>query len=492
LVDTLPRFASRAVGVVVLVQVAVLTALSGGYGFHRDELYFIAAGKRPDWGYVDQPPLTPLLARLSTGLFGETPPGLRVVVTLLGAVTVVVVALVARELGGGRNAQLFTAVATALSAYVVVVSHILSTTSVDMLVWALLGLFALKLFRTGDGRWWLAVGAAVGAGLDNKWLILGLVFAIGVALLVVGPRAVLRTWWLAAGIGVALVLAAPILIWQAAHDFPLLTVASGISADDGAENRVLYVPLQLLYVSPVLVPVWVAGLVRLFRDPAVRFARALGLAYLVLSVVLLALGGKPYYGVPLLVLLIAAGAEPVLRWLDRPVRRAVAGTLAVVGAVVSLVVGLPVLPADALGPVVAMNAEQGEQVGWPGFAEKVAGVWADLPAADRDRAVVFTANYGQAGALEHYRADLGLPVPYSGHMSYADWGPPPDDMSGPVVVVGEFSPTWLDTMFTGCGRVAEIDNGYDWDNDEQGAQVRLCSGTTRPWSQLWPDLRHFY
>lgn len=180
-----------------------------------------------------------------------------------------------------------------------------------------------------SGRWWLAIGATVGVGMANKWLILLLVLVIGVALLIVGPRAVLRTWWLAAGIGVALVLAAPVLVWQAAHDFPMLTVASGISEDDGAENRVLFVPMQLILVSPVLVPVWVAGIVRLLRDPAVRFARAIGLSYPLLCVVLLALGGKPYYAVPLLVLLTAAGAAPTLRWLaggtSRRVVTAVAG-----------------------------------------------------------------------------------------------------------------------------------------------------------------------
>ena len=489
--DVLPRFAARAVSMVVAVQVAVLTALSGGYGFHRDELYFIAAGKRPDWGYVDQPPITPMLARLSTGLFGDTPMGLRVVATLLGAAMVVVITLVARELGGGRAAQVFTAAATALASYVVVVSHMLATNTVDMVLWALLALFALRLFRTGDGRWWLAIGATVGVGMANKWLILLLVLAIGVAVLVVGPRSVLRTWWLAAGVGVALVLAAPVLVWQAAHDFPMLTVASGISANDGAENRALFVPMQLIYMSPVLVPVWVAGLVRLLRDPDLRFARALGLSYPVLCVVLLALGGKPYYSVPLLALATAAGAEPTLRWLrGGTLRRAVAGVAAVVGAAMSAIVGLPVLPVDSLGLAVALNKEQGEQVGWHEFASTVADVWHRIP--DTSHAVIFTSNYGQAGAIEQYHDELGLPVPYSDHMSYSDWGPPADGMTGPVVLVGEFGPATVADHFTGCERVTEIDTGYDWDNDEQGTDIWLCTGPARPWSQLWPELRHYY
>ncbi len=132
------------------------------------------------------------------------------------------------------------------------------------------GFFVIRLLRTGDGRWWIAIGAAVGLALTNKWLVPLLVLALGVSLVVVGPRWVLRTWWLAAGVAVALVISAPIVIWQAAHGFPLLTVARGISDVDGSENRVLFIPLQLMYVSPVLVPVLVAGFLALWRDRRFR------------------------------------------------------------------------------------------------------------------------------------------------------------------------------------------------------------------------------
>lgn len=489
--DPLPRFASTAVGAVVAVQVAVLAALSGRYGFHRDELYFMAAGERSAWGYVDQPPLTPMLARFSTAVFGDTPTGLRVVAILAGALTAVVIALVARELGGGRAAQVAAAAMTAGSSYVLVVSHMLGTNSVDTLVWSLLGLFALKLYRSGDPRWWLALGATVGVGVANKWLVGLAVLGLAVGLLAVGPRAVLRTWWLGAGVALALLVAAPTLVWQATNDFPLLTVAGGISADDGVENRILFVPMQLVYLSPVLVPVWVAGLVRLWRDPEVRWARSLTLAYPVVCVVLLVLGGKPYYPVPLLLLLAAAGAEPALRWARR--QRANAVVTAGIGLVMNVLVALPVLPPAALGPVLVMNAEQGEQVGWPEFATTVADVWSDLPSSDRDTAVVVTSNYGQAGALERHGPERGLPGPYSPHMSYWDWGPPPDDRTGPILLVGDFAEdTATPSAFTGCRPVAAHDNGLGLDNDEQGTVILRCTGTTAPWSVIWPDLRRYY
>jgi 4-amino-4-deoxy-L-arabinose transferase-like glycosyltransferase len=476
------------VGIVLGVQAVVLTALSGRYGFHRDELYFLATARHLAWGYVDQPPLTPALAALASGLFGATPVGLRVVATLCGLGTVLLTALIARELGGGRGAQVFTAVATALGSFGLVVTHMLSTTTVDLLVWTALALVLLRLTRTGDGRWWVLAGAVAGVGLENKWLVLLLCAGWAAALLAVGPRAVLRSGWLAAGAAVALALAAPSLVWQATHGWPLVGLASGISAEDGGENRVLFVPLQIAYLSPVLVPTAVAGFLRVWRDPGLRWARAGVLVYPVVAVVALVLGGKPYYVVPPLLVLLAAGAGPTLAWLARgsTARRAWSALAAAVGVAVAVLVGLPVLPPSRLDPVLALNKEAGEQVGWPELVGTVAAARDALPAAERATAVVFTSNYGEAGAVDRYGPGLGLPPAYSGHMSFADWGPPPDSADGPVLVVGEAA-----ARFTGCTPLA-VDHAPDGvDNEEDGVVVSRCA-LPEPWSQLWPGLRHGY
>lgn len=493
--ESLPRFAAVPVGIVVAVQAVVLTALSGRYGFHRDELYFRAAGARPDWGYVDQPPITPLLARLSTAVFGDTPSGLRVAATVMGVLTIVVVALIAREFGGGRGAQLFAALATALSSYVLVVSHMLSTNSADMLLWTVIVLFGLRLLRTGDGRWWLAIGATAGLAMANKWLVLLLLSGLAVGVLVAGPRQVLRTWWLAAGVALAAVLAAPVVLWQASHGFPMLTVAGGISEDDGAENRILFVPMQIVYLSPVLVPVWVAGLVRPWREEGVRWARAVAIAYPVVCLELLVLGGKPYYSVPLLLPLVAAGAEPALRWLrrSRATRRVLLGAATAIALVISVLVGLPVVPARSLdGVLLAVNKEPGEQVGWPEFTDAVERAWSQISPGRQSTAVILAGNYGEAGAIEYYGPERGLPQPYSPHMSYADWGPPPDRMTGPVLMVGHLEPGSAgERLFTGCRVVATHHNSAGVDNDEEGVSLSLCEAT-EPWSRIWPAIRQFY
>jgi 4-amino-4-deoxy-L-arabinose transferase-like glycosyltransferase len=477
-----PAFAAVPVVSVALVVGVVLTVLSGRYGYHRDELYFLVAGQKLAWGYVDQPPLTPLLAHVSTAVFGDTPMGLRVVSTVACATTVVVVALIAREFGSSRRGQVVAAVCAAVSGFVLGVGHLVSTATYDLLAWMLICLFAVRLLRTGDGRWWLALGLTAGVALENKYLVVLPVGALLIALLIVGPRAVLRSWCLLAGIAVAGLVALPNVVWQFQHDWPQLTVAGGISEDDGVENRIMFVPLQVLQLSPFLVPVWVVGFLRLWRIP---WARSVALAYPLLCIAVLVVGGKSYYALPLLLVLVAAGAERVLSWS----RRVVAVGLALT-AVTSAVFTLPVLPASAVDFVIPVNKEQGEQIGWPTLVDAVAVAWDRIPADQRSSATIFTGNYGEAGALRRYGPSRGLPPAYSGHMSFADWERPAETQTGPVLLVEiERTPAY-EAHFRGCVQVGTVDNLVA--NDEDGAAVVLCDGPAEPWSILWPKLRRYY
>ncbi|MFI5733102.1 glycosyltransferase family 39 protein [Kribbella sp. NPDC051587] len=479
------RFAARPVITVAAVLAAVLTALSGRYGYHRDELYFLVAGQKLAWGYVDQPPLTPLLARVSTDIFGNTPMGLRVVSTLASAATVIVIALLAREFGSGRTGQTVAAVCAAVSGFLPGVGHLVSTATYDLLAWMLIALFAIKLLRTNDTRWWLALGLTAGIALQNKYLIVLPIAALLVALLVVGPRHVLRSWWLPAGIAIAALIALPNLIWQFQHGWPQLTVAGGISEDDGTENRIMFIPLQILQLSPLLLPVWVAGFRRLWK---LQWPRAIALAYPILCVVVLAAGGKSYYALPLLYVFIAAGAEPALAWITR--HRALGAAALVFTTATSLVFTLPVLPASAVSFVIPVNKEQGEQIGWPELAASVADAWNQIPPDGRATATLFAGNYGEAGALRRFGPQHGLPTAYSSHMSFADWEHPTDAQTGPVLLVELTRNLNFEQSFTNCRQLTTITNQVP--NDENGAALVLCDAPTTPWSTLWPHLRRYY
>ncbi|WP_441249133.1 ArnT family glycosyltransferase [Kitasatospora sp. McL0602] len=488
----LQPFALRPVLAVGALLAAVLIALSGRYGFHRDELYFLMAGQHPAWGYVDQPPLTPLLARAASAVLGPTPTGLRVLPALLSGCSVLLTALLARETGAGRGGQLLAAGCCACSGYVLAVGHLLSTSTFDLTAQLGVLLLTLRLLRTGAARWWPALGAAVGVTLLNKQLVLSLLLALLVGVLVSRPpRGSLRRP--VAGVLLALLVAAavsgPTLWWQAAHGWPELEVARVISHIEGVSGRLLFLPLQLLQFSPLLVPIALVGLRSLLRSEELRWARPLAVAYPVLCGLVLVGGGKPYYPLPLLLAVTAAGCEPALQRAGRSWRSLRPQLL--LAAATSALAALPLLPVSTLAVPNAVDADQGEQVGWPELVRATAAAWAVIPADQRPHAALLVSNYGEAGALARYGPAQGLPTAYSGHMSLYDWGPPPDGDDGPVLLLHQADSARLEEPFTDCRTLARIDSGHHLANQEQHAALVLCTGPHRPWSALWPGLRQY-
>lgn len=478
------------VGAALAALAAALGATATRYGYHRDELYFRMLD--PAWGYVDQPPLTPLLARAATTLFGDSVWALRLpaIACLLGAVLLAV--LTTRELGGGRGAQALCAWGLSFSALPLTFGHTLLTASVDLVVWAGVLLLVARALLRAEPRWWLAVGGLVGLSLFNKQLIVLLLIGLAVGLLAVGPRDVLRSPWLWAGVGVALLVAAPNLVYQATHDWPQLTMARALSERGGGEARALLLPMQLILLGVFLVPVWVAGFVALLRRPAWRPVRALAVAYPVVLVVTLATAGQLYYPLGLVALLFAAGCVPTVEWIGRrPVRRALVVAAVAVNSVVSAVVALPLVPVGSLGgtPIPDMNQATRDTVGWPVYVQTLAEVYASLPAEDRARAVLFTSNYGEAGALHRYGPEYGLPDVYSGHNELWFAGPPPE--SATVVVAWIQGLRGLRMLFAECEQHAVMDNGVGVDNEEQEAVVAVCRDPVGGWSAIWPRLQHY-
>jgi 4-amino-4-deoxy-L-arabinose transferase-like glycosyltransferase len=396
---------------------AVLVAFAGRYGYHRDELYFLTAGDHLAWGYADQGPLTPLLARAMEELASGSLTLLRVPSALMAAAIVLLTGLLARELGGSRRAEALAAGCVAVGVVFLSAGHLLSTTTFDLFAWTLVTYLVVRAVRRGDDRLFLAAGAVLGLGLLNKPLpaFLALGLAIGVAL--AGPRRLLRSPWVWAGAALALVLWAPWLIWQTDHGWPQVDVSREIAAggSTSSEPRWAVVPFQLLLVSPFLAPVWVAGLVRLFRAPDLRDVRFLAWAWVALAVVFIATGGKPYYLAGLFPVLLAAGGIAVDRWLERGARRLRRAALVAaftLSVVIGAPIGLPILPVEDTEPVLEANDDVGNTIGWPGFVEQVAAVRDGFPGGEQ--AVILTRNYGQAGAIDRYGGEHGLPRITSG------------------------------------------------------------------------------
>lgn len=480
-----PPLARGPVLSAMAVLAVLLTATSGGFGYHRDELYFRML--EPAWGYVDQPPLTPAIARLMAGISDELWV-LRIPATVSAVLAVLVVALIAREVGGGRFAQGLAAWGFGFGAFPLSFGHVLFTASIDLVIWPLICLLVIRALLR-DPRWWVAVGVVIGVSTTNKLLVGVLVLSLAVGILALGPRTPLRSWWFWLGVAAATVLALPALVFQVSNDWPQLEMGAALAEGNGTEVRILTLPFLLVLLGPVLVPVWVAGLVGLLRRPAWRSLRGFAPALVVIVVVTLVMGAQPYYPLGLLAAVYAMGCAVVAERVaqDRS-RRSGTVTSVIINSAVCAVIALPILPLPWLGwtPIPAISSAVADQVGWPEYAAQVEVVIDGLTPEQRDHAVVITGNYGEAGALDRF-GDADWPPIRSGH-NHLGRTPPPDDARVVVFVGGQGE--FLADLFASCTRAGGLDNGVGVDNEEQGEPMLVCEDPIGGWDAVWPRIRH--
>jgi hypothetical protein len=476
---------------------AVEMAVSARYGYARDELYFLAAGHHLAFGYVDQPPLTPLLARIASAAAGDTLVGLRVLPALGLAALVVATAAMSRQLGAGRTGQVLAALAAATCGEFLGAMHELTTTAPDFVFWTVTLLLVMRLLASRDPRWWVAIGGCVGIASEAKWNIGFLVAALAVGFLATDARRLLRSRYLLLGAMIAAALAAPDLIWQAVHGWPNLDVFRSLQRAAG-HNRVVYWPSQILYAGPVQTPLAVTGATWCLRSTAARRFRPVAIACVVAIALQFVLGGKAYYPGGAFTFLFAAGSVPLEQWLAarRPLARGIkpavaTGAAMLAGAVLAAPVALSVLPARALHtvPLQKINYDLAETIAWPKLVALVAREYDSLPGPQRQQTAILTSNYGEAGAVDRYGPGLGLPQAYSGNNNFWLWGPPPAADSA-VIAVNVY-PAVLRREFAHVRLIATFWNGLGVSDDEQGAKIFVATGLRSSWARAWPAFRGY-
>jgi len=479
-----PGMAWRPVLAIAAAAAVVHLVVAARYGWHRDEFYYVITGRHPAWGYVDQPPLTPLLARFADELPGGVLP-LRVLAIACQVGCVLLGAKLAAEFGGRARAQAIAAGAVATSMAFVAASVLFGTTVTDQLVWAAMFVAVARALRLRTTTAWLAVGLVGGVGLENKDTVVVLLLGVAVGLLV-WHRDVLRIPgpWLAAGL--ACVMAVPNVLWDAAHGWPNLAMAHVLADRTGGPlGSLAQLPLLPLLAGPPLVVLCVLG-VRWLGWGAGRDHRwALAVAATAV-VVFTASGGKPYYQVPVLIAVFAAGAVHAettgrsrLRW----------PAVLVLSGLIAVLLGYPVLPARAENALRALNPTVMETYGWPDFVAQVSTAAATMPAGTP----IFTSNYGEAGALTILGGPAGLRNPVlSAQNAYSDWGPP-DGSPDTVLCVGEFKSPYLHRFWsdvTEIGPITMPDHVRNEETDHHAA-IYLCQHPHGTWAELWPSLRHY-
>jgi hypothetical protein len=465
----------------------LLLLTSGRVGYFDDELYFLVAGRHLDWGYADQGPLVPLLARAMDTVLPGSLVGERLPATVLTAVGVVVAAMIAREFGGRCRAQVLTAGACAMGT--LAGGHLLTTAMVDMFMWTVTSWLVVRWVRLHDDRLLLGLGALTAVALQNKWLIVAFWLVLAVSSLVVGPGELLRRPALWFGAAIAVLPTLPSLFWQAKHGWPQLALAKVIANDEllgGRRAQLAFLPMALVSAGILLGAVLVCyGLWRLLRSPQLRPYRVLGWTSLALVVLFLTTGARYYYVAGLYPVCWAAGAVELQR-LDpaRWWRWALSWPVYVLSAVIAITT-LPVLPIS--WPTLAKPYSQ-LLLGWPEEADTVADAYRALPPASARNTVVVTEWYWDAAAIDRYGPTRGLPHVYSGHRGYWYFGAPPDH-SGTVLFVGS-DYTYLGRYFTEVRQVATVTTGPMMNLLSRPTPIWLCSGQRAPWSRLWPQLRH--
>jgi hypothetical protein len=467
------------------IVLALHLATNSTLGFHTDELYYIDSGRHPAFGYVDFPPIVPVLARLETGLLGVTPWDLRLLPTLLGALMVVLSGAYVRRLGGSLRLQALALLVAVTAPYFLGANWVYQTVTFDEATWMVALYWFLCLVIDGRPRYWILLGITLGIGLEVKYTILGLIAAVGVAVMATPAlRAQLRTRypWIAAGI--ALLIWAPNIAWQIASGFPTLVYITNHSGGGPVDNFIL-IAVYLFF----LIPLWVAGLVSLCRDPVLR---PIGLAC-VIPLVLFLFVGKIYYAVGTVPIALAQGLMVISRVKRPRLHRGLEIGVAVAALLQFITFAqltLPITPPDRLhaAGLDAKNELFADSVGWDDVANQVTNIYTSLPEPERRNTIVISAYYGVPGAVQVYGRSKELPEVVSPQLSDYYWLPRNISPTGALMV--DYKPSDVAWMCASHELIAHLTVPYSVAGLEQGAPVTLCR-LNAPIQQIWPRLRNF-
>jgi hypothetical protein len=482
-------------------------AFNGRFGYFRDELYYAACGQHFAWGYVDHAPLAPWLAQLSRTLMGDSLPALRLLPALAAVAKIFLAAWIARELGGGKLAELLACLAVLCAPIYLTFDNLFTMNAFEPVFWMACAAIVVRILNGGDRRLWLLFGFVAGVGILNKHSMLFFGSGIAVGLLLTAARCEYRHRWIWIAAAISFFLFLPNLRWEIQHGWPTIALLRSVSGTKYVDVSAWeYIWQQSLLTNPVATPLWLAGLWYLLRDSAGKKYAVLGWAYVVVLVEMILLHGKIYYLAPAYIMLFAAGATWIesrllactARWLPY----LIAATL-LVGAAVAAPLAMPILSAEAtikytrFWGVKAVHVENvpqgdlpqlfGDMFGWQEQVSSVASVYNNLPAVDRHHAALLAHNYGEASAIDYFGSRYGLPRAISGHNQYGLWGP--RDYTGDVVVAIGFTEARLRQSFGEVVPSAQLSPRYAIP-EETKLTVYVCRGPKESLRSSWSQWRY--
>jgi hypothetical protein len=479
-----------------------------GYGYFRDELYFLDCGRHLAWGYVDQPPLVALQARIAESIFGISFTGIRTFSFLAGGVMVGLTGVLAWQLGGRRPAQILAMTAILAAPVFLGTDSYLSMNSFEPCFWMGSLLVVLRIADgTASPRAWLLFGLLAGLGIENKHATVFFLIALIAGLLLSPQRRILNSRWCAAGVAVLLLVALPNLLWQMAHQYPTWVFLSGVAHSDKNIKlpplAFLIEQMKILLISTT--PLWIGGLVWLALGRSTRAWRFVAFTYLIFLSMMMALHAKDYYVAPIYPVLFAAGAVGLGK-MTRTARPSViyAIVLALTLVFATGPVVLSILPPDRYNAYTAIlynqkNAQSekftsplpqilSDRFGWQQMVEGFATRYNALSPADRAHTGIICNNYGEAGAVNILGPAYGLPTAISGHQNYSYWGW--NNYSGDSMLTLGQSASEYAANYDEVVDLGPFDNA--WSMDFEHLHYFWLHHRKRPYAQDWPQLKHWY
>jgi hypothetical protein len=475
------------------------------YGIFRDEMYYLACSQHMAWGYVDQPPLTVLLAWIGRHVFGESALAIRILPALAGAAVVWLTGKLAREMGGGRFAQALAALAVVVVPIYLVLHHWLTDNVFEHLIWTACMWLVVRAINSGDTRYWLWFGVLAGLGFENKYSIAFLLLGVLVGVILGPERRFLASRYLWLGVLACAAIALPNLVWEIRNHFPFLELIHNIRMGhrDIVRGPLAFMADQALIMNPILLPLWAGGLIWLLFAREGRRYRVLGWTFVVVVTAFMVSKGKNYYVAPVYPMMLAAGAtgfEGITRqrWVWT---RSAYAVLVIAAGVILAPYSAPILSPQsfiryqrALGlePPKAENQNNGplpqyfaDEFGWEEMVREVARVYHGLPPSEQARAAIFSNGWGDAAAVDFYGPRYGLPPAISEHNNYWLWGP--RHYTGEIMIVLQSDGQGDRQYFETVEAVGRVENPYS--RRDEHYTIWICRGPRFNLQEVWPKLK---
>lgn len=482
-----------------------------GYGYFRDELYYLACANHLDFGYVDQPPLSLVLLKAIRIVLGDSLVALRILPVLGAALFILLTGLMARELGGKKFAIALSCTAAFAPLGNFFIFNFYSMNFLDLLFWAALILIVLRIVKTGNRhpKYWLLFGLIAGLGLQNKISILFIGFGLAVGIVLSKERKHLKSKYLWFGVGIAALLFLPYIIWNMSHGWPTLEFIENASQYKNVPvNPLQFLLGQVLYNNPIAILVWLPGLWYFFFNKEGKTYRLFGWMYLAIYILFTLQHAKDYYLTGIYPILFAGGAVLLesrfekLRWnWPKPVL-----ILIIISTSLFLCpITLPILPAETTAAFVKSlglsgYAQERQRIGplpqhfadmhgWEEMVEKVARAYDTLSPEEKKSCIIYGRNYGEAGAVDFFGKKYGLPPAFSGHNSYFFWPPQKGYKANVIIIIGgskEDHEKNLDSVTevdrTACPYCMPYENNRP---------IYIGRGFKHSLEEIWPSVKDF-